>query len=135
MNPEHVAELVKCRMEQARCALEDARYLFEGNRSTQAIVNRLYYAMFYSTLAVLQTVGKITSKHTGVMSLFDREFIAKGAFPKAMSKDLHDAFDLRQTSDYQPIKPVSPETAHQLMRKADVFVQMVESYLKTREYL
>ncbi len=55
MNPDDVAILVKYRLEQARTALEDAKYLLDGNRSTQSIINRSYYA--------------------GVISLFDTEFV------------------------------------------------------------
>jgi len=95
MKHEHVAGLVRHRIEQAQQALEDARFLFEGNRTTQSVINRLYYAMFYAVLALLQTVGKSPSKHRGVMSFFDTEFVMKDIFPKSMSKNLHDAFDLR----------------------------------------
>jgi hypothetical protein len=33
MKPEHVVELVKLRLEQARIALEDAQFLLNGERS------------------------------------------------------------------------------------------------------
>ncbi len=46
MKPEHVAELVRHRMEQARAALSDARFLLDGRRTPQAVINRSYYAMF-----------------------------------------------------------------------------------------
>jgi uncharacterized protein (UPF0332 family) len=71
MKPEHVAELVKFRLEQARATLEDARFLHEGGRTPQSIINRAYYAMFYAALALLQTIGKVPAKHSGVLSLFD----------------------------------------------------------------
>jgi len=45
MKEEEIRSLVKYRLEQAQTALEDARFLFEGNRSPQSIVNRAYYAM------------------------------------------------------------------------------------------
>ena len=101
MKPDDVATLVKHRLEQAHTALEDAKYLLEGKRSTQSIVSRSYYAMFYATLALLQKLGKIPSKHTGVISLFDTEFVMKGRFPKELSKAFHKAFQLRQATDYK----------------------------------
>ena len=55
--------------------------------------------MFYAALALLQKVGKIPTKHTGVISLFDTEFALKGIIPKELSKDFHKAFELRQVSD------------------------------------
>ncbi len=34
--------------------------------------------MFYAALALLQKTGKVPSKHTGVISLFDTEYALKG---------------------------------------------------------
>lgn len=106
MKHEEVAELISYRIDQAKIALEDAKFLLAGNRSPQSIVNRSYYAMFYAALALLQKISKAPSKHTGVISLFDTEFVMKGIFPKELSKDFHKAFGLRQRSDYKVIKPV-----------------------------
>jgi uncharacterized protein (UPF0332 family) len=77
MNPEHVAKLVEYRLEQARAAIEDAQFLLDGKRTPVAIINRAYYAMFYAVLALLQTIGKTPSRHTGVISLFDTEFMVE----------------------------------------------------------
>jgi uncharacterized protein (UPF0332 family) len=46
-------------------------------------------------LALLQKIGKVPSKHVGVVSLFDTEFVAKGVFPRDLSKNFHRAFELR----------------------------------------
>ena len=75
-----IAALVRCRIEQAETALDDARFLLVGNRSPLSIINRSYYAMFYVALGLLQAIGKIPSKHTGVIGLFDTEFVQKGRF-------------------------------------------------------
>lgn len=99
MKPEEIDILIKYRLEQARAALDDAKYLFDGNRSPQSIVNRSCYAMFYAALALLQKISKVPSKHSGVISLFDKEFVMKGIFAKDLSKDFHKAFELRQTID------------------------------------
>ena len=99
MKNEEIASLIKYRLEQAQTTLDDAKFLLDGNRSTQGIVNRAYYAMLYATLALLQKIGKVPSKHSGVISLFDTEFALKGIFPKELSKDFHKAFELRQVSD------------------------------------
>ncbi len=83
MKVEEIEILIKHRLEQAREALDDAKYLIDGNRSPQSIVNRSYYAMFYAALALLQNISKAPSKHSGVISLFDTEFVMKGYFPKS----------------------------------------------------
>lgn len=122
-------ELVEYRLQQAQVALDDARFLLEGRRSAQSIINRSYYAMFYAVLALLQETGNIPSKHTGAISLFDTEFVAKGTFPRDLSKDLHRAFELRQTSDYRVIDATSSEAAEDILNKAVRFVRAVNEHL------
>jgi len=129
MKKEEIATLVKYRLEQAQIALADARFLLDGNRSLQSIVNRSYYAMFYAALALMQNIGKVPSKHVGVISLFDTEFVGKEIFPKELSKDFHKAFEMRQIADYKIIEPVSPEKAKESIAKAYSFVEAVQKYL------
>lgn len=129
MKPEEIDILIKYRLEQAQAALDDAKYLFDGNRSPQSIVNRSYYAMFYAALALLQKISKVPSKHSGVISLFDKEFVMKGIFTKDLSKDFHKAFELRQTIDYKVIKPITLDRAKESWNKAVYFVQDIERYL------
>ena len=129
MKSKEIEILIKHRLEQAQEALDDAKYLIDGNRSPQSIINRSYYAMFYAALALLQKISKAPSKHSGVISLFDKEFVMKGIFEKELSKDFHKAFELRQSTDYKIIKPISADKANQIWQKAVKFVQAVEHYL------
>jgi uncharacterized protein (UPF0332 family) len=126
---QEIADLIRHRMEQAQTALDDAAYLLSGNRSPQSIVNRAYYAMFYAVLGLLQKIGKVPSKHIGVISLFDTEFVLKGIFPKELSKDFHKAFALRQVSDYKSVTPISVEKAGETLQSAARFVEAVRAYL------
>jgi uncharacterized protein (UPF0332 family) len=129
LKKEDIASLIKYRLEQAQTALNDARFLLEGDRSPQSIVNRAYYAMFYSALALLQNIGMVPSKHTGAISIFDTEFVLKGAFPKELSRAFHKAFELRQVSDYKTFKPISKEKAEETLKNAEHFVETVSKYL------
>jgi len=129
MKEEEIFHLIQYRLEQAQVAIDDAKFLIDGKRSPQSIVNRSFYAMFYAALALLQKAGKVPSKHTGVISLFDTEFALKGVFPKELSKDFHKAFELRQISDYKVVEVLSPEKAQDTWNKAVRFVQAVKKYL------
>ena len=129
MKSKEIEILIKHRLEQAQEALDDAKYLIDGNRSPQSIINRSYYAMFYAALALLQKISKAPSKHSGVISLFDKEFVMKGIFEKELSKDFHKAFELRQSTDYKIIKPISADKANQIWQKAVKFVQALKLYL------
>jgi uncharacterized protein (UPF0332 family) len=130
LKEEDTASLIKYRLEQAQTALDDATFLLVGVRSPHSIVNRAYYAMFYSVLALLQKIGKIPTKHTGVISIFDTEFALKGIFPKELSKDFHKAFELRQISDYKTFQSVTKEDAEESLNKANQFVVAVKKYFE-----
>lgn len=130
MKSEETEVLVRYRLEQAQTALDDAGYLLAGERSPQSIINRAYYAMFYAAVALLQKIGKIPSKHAGVISLFDTEFVKQGIFPKELSRDFHKAFELRQASDYRTTKPPQRNQAEHALNGAVDFVQAVKDYLQ-----
>ena len=132
MSKEDVDALVARRLEQARAALDDAAWLMQGERSQQGIVNRLYYAMFYAALALLQKIGRAPSKHTGVIALFDKEFVLKGVFPRETSRHFHRAFELRQASDYRVTNPLSSQKLLSLLEEATAFVDAVASHLARR---
>ncbi|TAE31369.1 MAG: HEPN domain-containing protein [Candidatus Kapaibacterium sp.] len=129
MTPEELQTLRSYRMEQARAALEDAEFLLAHNRAALSVVNRAYYAMFYAALALLQDVSPLPSKHTGIIGLFDTNFIRTGIFDKQRSKDLHRAFDLRQASDYKTITPITNEQAHEITESARIFVEYLAHFL------
>jgi uncharacterized protein (UPF0332 family) len=130
MKQEDLEELIAARLAQARVALEDAKFLLNAQRSPQSIINRSYYAMFYATLALLQKIGKAPSKHAGAISLFDTEFVIKGTFAKELSRDFHQAFELRQESDYKVMIAYSPDKAQEICERASRFLDAVEKYLQ-----
>jgi len=128
MKDEDLKALVHYRLERARSALHDAESILLCDGSPEGVINRAYYAMFYSVLALFQNLEKVPRKHSGVISLFDREFYKTGIFPKELSKNLHRAFELRQKSDYQDLVTMEWDTARHLFHKASCFVDTIEGY-------
>ncbi len=121
--------LIAYRLERARETLHDAELLFDQGGTPASVVNRAYYAMFYMVLALLIKVGVGTSKHSGVIALFDEHFVRPGKFPKEMSKVLHRAFDLRQIGDYRELLTLDEAQAEEILDAAKVFVHAVEQFL------
>jgi uncharacterized protein (UPF0332 family) len=124
----NIRSLVTYRLEQADESLAAARVLLEKGLSRQAI-NRAYYAMFYAVLALLATRQRETSKHSGAISLFDKEFVKSGMFSKDFSRWLHDAFDLRQRSDYAVQFQVAMEEAENSLQHAVSFMRETKKVL------
>ena len=128
MMSENIQALVTNRLEQADESLEAARTL-QNKRLIRPSVNRAYYAMFYAVLALLARGKKETSKHSGAIALFDRDFVKQGVFKKDYSRWLHDAFDLRKRSDYAAEYHVSGEEAEKTLKNAELFVDEVKKVL------
>ena len=88
-------ELARYRVQQAEESLDEARFLLAGGKSARSVINRAYYAMFYAVLALLVYEEFSSSKHSGVLSYFNRRFIKGGVFDKSLGLWLGRAFELR----------------------------------------
>lgn len=91
--------LVFYRMNRADESLEDARILARAGR-WNACVNRLYYACFYAISALLVCDGLASSKHAGVRSLFNKQYVKTDKVPKELARIYNDLFERRQEGDY-----------------------------------
>lgn len=96
-----LTSLLAYRMDQAESTLNDAVKMSQSGVSPRSIVNRCYYAMFYAPLALLLKAGIAarTSRHSGVIGRFNKEFVQTGKIEKKYSKMLHGLFDSRQEFD------------------------------------
>jgi uncharacterized protein (UPF0332 family) len=120
--------LYSYRLAQAEETLQDAKLMQEHGGSPRSIINRAYYAMFYAVLALFLHAGTMagTSKHSGVISVFDKEFVAKGRIDKYYSKILRKTFEVRQDSDYKEFKELSYEDAATYIRLAYEFLSGIK---------
>lgn len=121
--------LIRYRMKRAHATLRVAQTLLQQGEDPPSIVNRAYYAMLYAALALLATIGQQTSKHSGVLALFDQHFIKTQILPKEMGKFLHKAFDTRQTGDYEEEVEITKEQAPEVLGSAVQFVKSIEEKL------
>jgi len=121
--------LIQYRLERAREALDDARLILSQKGSYASVVNRAYYAMFYAALALLITVDRGSSKHQGVIALFDENFIKQNILPKELGKLLHRAFEMRQAGDYRDMLIVTEEQAADVINAAIRFLSAIEEKL------
>jgi len=120
--------LVEYRLTEAEETLREAEILLNQS-AFRGSINRSYYAMFYAVLGLLATRSLGTSKHSGVIGLFDREFVKTGLLSKELSRSLHRAFDERQASDYGEMLEPDQELAALLLTQAQVFVREIKTQL------
>ena len=87
-------ELAKYRMEWAKEMLEAA----EGNlniRQYKTSINRSYYAVFHAMRALNILKGFDSSKHSGVIAFFNREYLKTEILDKALSVIIKNSSFLR----------------------------------------
>ncbi len=68
-----------------------------------------------------------TAKHTGVISVFDREYILTSKIEKRYSKTLHRVFEMRLEGDYKDLDSVSFGDARDSVKFAGSFVERIKN--------
>ncbi len=126
--------LAKYRLEQAKESIDEAEYLYSGNKSPRSVMNRVYYAMYYAVLALIIFERFISAKHTGALSFFNKQFIKEGVFPTEMGRWINKAFELRQTGDYREYVDLTREQVEPYIGYANSFVKKVEDYLEKNKF-
>ncbi len=119
------------RMNEAEETLTDARKMLEGGISARSVVNRAYYAMFYGVIALLihENIEHKTSKHSGIISIFDKSLVHTGRMGREYSRILHRIFDARQESDYKEFVRFTTEDAAEYLRMAEEFLRGVKALI------
>lgn len=126
---ENKKELSGYRIKQAEESLDEAKFLLSENKSPRSVMNRTYHAMFYSVLALLIYEPYSSSKHSGVLSYFNKHFIREKVFDKELGRNFNKAFELRQREDYREYTKLTIEQVYPLIDKAEMFVKAVKEYL------
>jgi len=127
--------LLAYRLKQAEETLSDAERMLQDNLSPRSITNRAYYSMFYALLALFLSgdVNVKTSKHSGVISIFDKELVHSGKIDKNFSKMLHKVFDARQEGDYKELVELSSEDAREHVRLAKEFLTIIKDFVGRKQ--
>lgn len=125
---EELKALIEYRLKEADESINEAEILLKEDKLRGAM-NRVYYSMFYATLALLASKQLTASKHSGVISTFHREFVKSGLFPKEIAKFLDIAFDLRNKSDYRDFVLPERERVIELLAEAKQFISQTKSTL------
>lgn len=122
------------RFGRAKEELETAELLLR-NANYRSSVNRSYYAIFHGIRAVNALDGFDSSKHSGVISHFNQEYVKTGVFEKEASKIIRNASTLREQADYEDFYESTMETASDVFEQASRFISAVERYLRERSVL
>jgi len=122
-------DLIKYRLEAGKEKLDSADILLKSGMYKDS-VSRAYYAMFSAARALLATKGLDSSKHSGIISLFNQHFVKTHVVDKTMGKLLAEAQEARETGDYHDFVTITKEEAQRQLETASTFIQEIENVLK-----
>ena len=117
--------LARHRLARARVALEEADLLESAGRWNGAL-NRLYYAAFYAARALLALKRIDSSRHSGVITLFQEHFVKTGTVSSDIARALPQAFARRQRSDYDDFAEVQVHEIKALREQVERLVHACE---------
>ena len=120
--------LIAYRISRAHEALEEARILFDAGH-VNSYVNRLYYACFYATSALLLTKNLSTNKHGYLRSLLHKEFVKTGSIPQEMGKHFDLLFTNRQKGDYADLVEFKADEVADWLVQTKTFVSHIEGLI------
>lgn len=118
-------ELAGYRMDRAKEMLVAARENLEiGQYKTS--LNRSYYAIFHAMRAMNILKGFDSSKHSGVIAFFNKEYLKENILDRNLSIVIkHSAFS-REKSDYDDFYIASKQEAEKQLEEAERFLDAVE---------
>jgi uncharacterized protein (UPF0332 family) len=122
-------DLSQYRIKKAKQELETAEILFQkGVFNTSA--NRSYYSIFHAIRALLALESIDFKKHSAVISHFRKEYVKKGVFDTVFSEIAGNAFNIRNSCDYEDFYLISKNEVKEQIENANMFIDAIEKYLK-----
>lgn len=117
-------------LEKSSEALESAKAELAADRCSFA-VNRVYYACFYATSAVLLAEGEKFVKHSGVRGALHRSLVRTGRLPRELGRFYDRIFENRQRGDYQELVIFEAEQVTSMVDEGKKFVEEMRRLLRT----
>ena len=122
-------QLARHRLGRAKEAFAEGEHLLAKDAFMGA-VNRFYYAAFYAARALLAVRELDSSRHSGVISLFQKHFVKSGLVTTDKAKALPRSFEKRQKSDYGDFSTVTREEARAVRVDVSSFIEECEQVLE-----
>lgn len=108
LSREQRIELVKYRLKESNEAEKDVELLLENGR-LRAALNRVYYSMFYSLMALGINFEFETSKHAQLIGWFNKTFVKAQLVDLELGRIISKAYNLRTNGDYDSYFEIEAE--------------------------
>lgn len=124
--------LIEFRIKQAFETAEVAELLV-ANKKYSSAANRIYYAVFYSLLALALQFGYKTSKHAQLIGWFNKNFIASEKIERGFGRIVRDCYEYRITADYDSFVNFKVDDINTLLTEMKLFLYRIELFIKENE--
>jgi uncharacterized protein (UPF0332 family) len=124
-----LGKLARHRLGRAKEAFAEGEHLLTKSAFMGA-VNRFYYAAFYAARSLLALRELDSSRHSGVISLFQKHFVKPGLITTDKAKALPRAFEKRQKSDYGDFSTVTRKEAKAVRAEVSGFIEECEQVIE-----
>lgn len=122
-------ELAGYRLKRAEEMLEASKENLKIGQFKTSL-NRSYYAIFHAMRAANILKGFDSSKHSGVIAFFNKEYLKEDILDRKLSVIIKNSAFLREKSDYDDFFIASKKDAEKQLEDAVKFVEAVEMYLE-----
>lgn len=129
MQPDDKNTLVKNWLIKAEEALSDADIAIK-NEILSAAQNRIYYAIFYSVMALGYYRDFVTSSHEKLSGWFNKNFMKDGIFDRKLGKTYKIAYENKTKSDYAYTYKPDKDKINNLFNDAKIFIKTIQDYIK-----
>jgi uncharacterized protein (UPF0332 family) len=117
--------LIQYRLKQAEETIQDVMLLIEHERFRSA-VNRIYYGIFYSLLALGLANNFETSKHTQLIGWFNKSYVHTKKIDAKFGKIVNKAFNRRTKSDYDSFVEIEKEIVNEMFDEMKEFIAEIK---------
>ena len=121
--------LINYRIQQSTETLKDAELLI-NSESYRSAVNRIYYAVFYTLLALGLKYKFETSKHSHLIGWFNKNFIYQKLIPVELGKIVKRIFDCRTSGDYDEFVIFEKQEVTMLYENSKLFLSEIKKFIE-----
>lgn len=129
---EDLTAYIRYRLDKAQEVYVAAEVLYKA-KQWNSVINRLYYACFYSASALLLYSGISAKTHAGVIGQFSEQFVRNGKFSTEEFRIYSKLLNWRSKGDYSDLFDFLEEDVEPMMKPVKYFVDKVVSLISLDE--
>lgn len=120
--------IVVYRLEKAEDALVEAKDCISLNHWNLA-ANRLYYAVYYASSALLISAGHAAKTHEGTIGMIGQHYVRTGILANEDGSLLARLQNMRHTGDYDDFLDWTQEDVEPYISKAEAYIEKIKAII------